>query len=407
MSGDGRIRVAYIVAMHVRWIAFEWIVREIDRERFDISFILLNDGEPPLAPYLRDKGIVYHHIQYRGKRELPRAIREVYRYCRRNGVEIVHTHFMNACLAGLTGALLAGVRTRIHTRHHAGPFPRKERPRRGWFYDRYNNLLSTHIVAIDRLVRRVLLDEGAAEKKLSVIYHGFDIGAFGAVDPADVAAFRSRHIPEGAGPVVGVVARYKNLKGVQYIIPAFACLLKDHPRALLILANAQGPDTPMIRALLADIPRENYLEIPFEDDLYLLYRLFDLFVHVPIARHLEAFGQVYVEALAAGVPSVVTSAGIAEEIIEHGRNGWVVGFRDSDAILKGMQTLLGDDALRASIVREGLESIGPELRLESMVRSLERLYIATSTSSRRAYEPERSGNGGEYGHVGGAFGEGG
>src|SRR5256885_4070776 len=42
-------------------------------------------------------------------------------------------------------------------------------------------------------------------------------------------------------------------------------------------------------------------------------KLLDVFVHAPIAPQVEAFGQVYVEAMAAGVPSVITRAGIRSE----------------------------------------------------------------------------------------------
>ncbi len=43
-------------------------------------------------------------------------------------------------------------------------------------------------------------------------------------------------------------------------------------------------------------------------------------MHVTIGKHYEAFGQIYVEALAAGIPSVFTLTGIAPEIIEHEHN---------------------------------------------------------------------------------------
>ncbi len=63
-----------------------------------------------MAPYLEALGIPCEAVQCAGRRDLLRAVRHVRRLCRRQRVDIVHAHFMDACLAGLTGARLAGVR---------------------------------------------------------------------------------------------------------------------------------------------------------------------------------------------------------------------------------------------------------------------------------------------------------
>jgi glycosyltransferase involved in cell wall biosynthesis len=371
MSGGRQLRVLHVVAMQVRWLCFEWLCEELDRERFDLSFLLVTAGEPALAPFLKERGIPHRHLRYRGLRSLPAAIAAVRRHCREHRIDVVHTHFFPGCMAGLWGALLAGVPVRIYTRHSVanhGFFPHRVA------YDRLFNALATAIVAPDRMVRTVLVEwEKVAPAKVRLIHHGFDLERFRRPPAGAVQALAAKYGLAGAWPVIGVVARYVEHKGVHYIVPAFAELLRQYPAAKLVLANARGDYRP-IASQLAELPAASYVEIPFEDDIASLYPLFDLFVHAPVDPWAEGFGQVYVEALAAGVPALVTASGVASELLEHGRNAWLVGFRSSQEILAGMLHLLAAPELRAALARGGQASVAPAFELAPMVRSLEGLY---------------------------------
>ena len=143
MFPERKIRLAYVVAQSVRWASFEWLCRALNRDRFDLSFIFLKEGPLPVASFLEACSIQYLHLPFTGKTNLPWAMRGVARFCCSNRIDIVHTHFMNACLARLPGAYLAGVPIRIHTRHHAGPLSWTHRAPWGRFYDRFNNALSS------------------------------------------------------------------------------------------------------------------------------------------------------------------------------------------------------------------------------------------------------------------------
>ena len=372
-AAAARIRLVYVIAMNVRWLAFEWLAETLDRELFETHFLLLGDAEPPLASYLRPRGLPFVHLRYRDRRDLPRCVLAVRRYCRRIGAGAVHTHFTPAHFAGLLGARLAGVPVRVQTRHHS-TFNHCYRPA-AVLQDRLFNALSTRIVAPSPVVRRVLVErEGVPPAKVATIPHGFDLERFAAVPGGEVAALARRYLPPGAGPVVGVVARYIECKGVQHVIPAFKSLLREHPAAFLLLANARGGHGPAIRRELAALPAGSYVEIPFEENVCALYKLLDLFVHVPVDPEIEAFGQVYVEALAAGVPAVVTLSGIAGEFLRHRVNAWVVAPADSAGIFEGMRTLLADGALRASLVREGVRTVRSRFPLERMTGALQELY---------------------------------
>ena len=164
------------------------------------------------------------------------------------------------------------------------------------------------------------------------------------------------------------------LKGIQYIIPAFNSLKKIYPRALLVLANANGDYYSEIMAMLLETGNENYRLIEFENDVPALYKTFNGFVHVPINVTAEAFGQTYLEALASEVPSVFTLSGIAPEFIVDRKNALVVPHCDSDAIFEALKELLENKSLAASITLDGYESVKNKFDIHLKMRNLEQLY---------------------------------
>ena len=226
------------------------------------------------------------------------------------------------------------------------------------------------------MVRRILVEkEGVNPKKVHLIHHGLNLTTFTQPDAGRVASLRRQYGTAGCYPVVGVIARQTEWKGIQHIIPAFAQLRDQHPTARLLLANAHGDYRAEIQALLHQyLPAEAYEQIRFENDLGSLYQLFDLYVHTPIDDHSEAFGQTYVEALAAGIPSIFTLSGVAPEFIRHEENALVVPFADSAAIAAAMQRLLTDASLRTTLRAAGQASVTAQFGLATYLCALENLY---------------------------------
>lgn len=331
----------------------------------------MNPGATELENYLKQQHIPVQRVNYTGKKDIPKAVFAVYKLLKKNHTTVVHTHLFNANIVGLTAAWLAGVKKRIHTRHHSD-FHHVYHPK-AVRYDKLVNTLSTDIVAISKVVQEILITkEKADKKKISLIHHGFKLENFSSAKSS--ASLLEKYNPQHASPVLGVISRYLKLKGIDYVIAAFKDLLKDYPDALLILANAEGDHKKTIKALLRDLPEKSYVEIPFERDIYSLYQLFDVFIHVPVAREIEAFGQTYVEALAAGIPSVFTLSGVAGEFIKDRHNAMVVPYMNAAAIRDSVKELLENKALAGQLIANGKKDVSEKFDLTKMILSLEHLY---------------------------------
>jgi glycosyltransferase involved in cell wall biosynthesis len=368
------VRVTYIISAVNKALAFEWIAKHLNPRKVALSFILMNPADSELEQYIREQGLPMVRVVYRGKADLLRAIREVRSQLKDWKSQVVHTHLFDANVVGLLAAWSVGVPRRILTRHHSTLhhqyFPRAV------YYDRFTNALTTHIVAITEMVKRILVEkEGVKPEKIRLIHHGFDLGTFMQPQSEQVAVLQQKYQTSGRYPVIGVIARQTEWKGIQYIIPAFASLREQYPTAKLLLANAHGDYQKEIQALLHQhLPAESYEQIRFENDLGSLYQLFDVYVHTPIDDHSEAFGQTYVEALAAGIPAVFTLSGVAPEFIRHEENALVVPFADSAAIATSIQRYLTNPALRAQVRTAGQAVATQRFGLDTYLCALEDLY---------------------------------
>jgi len=268
---------------------------------------------------------------------------------------------------------LLGVKKRIYTRHHStfhhNNFPKAIK------WDKLVNWLATDIVAISENVKNVLIEkENVPEKKIHLIHHGFDLTAFKNVDEADIQKLKQEYITNGKFPVIGVIARYINWKGHKYQIQAFKKILDKYPNAYFVFANATGPNKREIQQLLKEnLPNNSYIEIEFENNLFALYKLFDIYVHTPINKEIEAFGQTYIEALASGIPSVFTLSGVASEFIIDRENALIVDYCNSEEIKNSIFELIENKGLRERLIYNGKNSV-KLFNLELFINKLEKLY---------------------------------
>lgn len=304
-------KIVYIISDIDRALGFEDIHTFL-KDKFDFTFILLNKADSYFELYCHSNYIACYRITYLGKKSMIPAFFKTRKLLKELKPDIVHTHLLDASLIGLTAAKFASIKERIHTRHHSDfhhiYFPHAIK------YDRYINSISHKIIAVSDSVKNILIKlEGASKEKIVTIHHGFKTSEFTNINLQRVNTLQEKYNPQNKFPVIGVISRYTEWKGIQNIIPAFKELLKTHPNALLVLANAKGAYKQQINVLLKDLPKESYQEIAFEHDLHALYKLFSVFIHVPITSTAEAFGQVYIEALLAKVPSIYTKSGIANE----------------------------------------------------------------------------------------------
>jgi glycosyltransferase involved in cell wall biosynthesis len=363
-------KVVYIVSDIEKALAFEWLSVTL-KQKFELVFILIGKNESALMHFLKAHGVRSYQIE--GTLQFAMKWVSVFNILRAEKPDVVHTHLWTANLIGLSASWLLRIRKRIFTRHHA-MIHHTQYPS-GLKWDKACNWLATDIIAISENIKTILIKyDGARESKIHLIHHGFDLEYFADPSADRVAALKKKYdLKSNYFPVVGVISRYVKWKGVQFMIQAFKELRKNFPQAHLILANADGDYRDTIQSMLTELPKGCYTEIVFEEDLSALYKLFHVYVHVPTDDKAEAFGQTYVEALAAGIPSVFTRSGIGNEFLVHEENALVVDYQSSEQIAAAVDRILRCDDLRNKLISNGHGSVAA-FELNNMLNRLVKLY---------------------------------
>lgn len=368
-------KITYIISRVDKALEFEWVVEFLDPSRFELSFIILNPSkESALADYAEAKRLKVKRIKYSSQKSFISALIKTWITLVKWKPDLVNCHLPEGTLIGLLAAKFSGIKRRLYTRHHSTlnhdyhPHAIK--------YDRWSNALASKIIAVSGTVKEVLVKkEDVAPEKVMVVEHCLDLDKFENVSKSDTDAVRSRNgIPKDR-IVIGVIARYTKWKGIQYIIDAFSKLYEEHPDIHLVLANARKGDyIDEITTKLSQLADGSFTEIEFEKDLYALHRAFDFFVHTPIDSYSEAFGQIYIEALASKTPAVFSCSGIGNDILIDGKNSIIVPHKNSEAIYKGLLNLMQDRHLCEAIANSGYAMVQEKFPISRKIQQLEEIY---------------------------------
>jgi glycosyltransferase involved in cell wall biosynthesis len=160
-------------------------------------------------------------------------------------------------------------------------------------------------------------------------------------------AWRARH---GGGPIVLYVGRIAREKNVELLLEAWARLGGVRTGGRLVLVG-KGPLMPLLRTeALEGVELLGQLE---GEALATAYASADVFAFPSTT---ETFGNVLLEAMAAGLPSVAARTGGVLEFAEHQRNAWLTEPDDAADLARGLGRLLSDGKLRAALAQGALEA---------------------------------------------------
>ena len=155
--------------------------------------------------------------------------------------------------------------------------------------------------------------------------------------------------------IILCVARLVRRKGVADLLRALAAVFEASPslRASteLVLAGT-GDDEGSLKELAASLgisSNVRFLGFVDRDQLPALYRSADLFT---LPSHNEGMSNAALEALASGLPLLLTAVGGTAEIVEHGVNGLVVPPGDIAILASALRDLLCDSGRLAEMGAE-------------------------------------------------------
>ena len=206
--------------------------------------------------------------------------------------------------------------------------------------------------------------------KINVVPNGINITAFNGIERD--YEFRRQYAMDNE-KIILYVGRLVYEKGIQHLIAAMPKILENYHDAKLLIAGKGG----MIDDLRAQV---DYLGL--SDKVYFtgymnakqlpkLYKCADVAV---FPSTYEPFGIVALEAMLAGVPTVVSDIGGLNEIVDHGINGMKSYAGNSNSLADSILTLLYDRQLATNVAKKAKTKVKEEFNWTKIAQDTHYIY---------------------------------
>ncbi len=233
-----------------------------------------------------------------------------------------------------------------------------------------NQLMWDRISCVSKSVTGDCFQKGCDINTLSTDYLGVDTSEFN-----DKPAIRNlkKHlgldphskIVLSAGRIIVGIRSIITEKGFVNLIRAFSKLAPRYPELRLLLAIGKPPDILNDEYNAALHMLKGYITLNHIEEQTIIkqfelhemadvYKGSDIFV---LASENETFGQVFVEAMACGLPVIGTKVGSIPEIISDSYNGFLVNPDDASGLAQRIEEILVNSALRINFIDAGKKVI--------------------------------------------------
>ena len=224
------------------------------------------------------------------------------------------------------------------------------------------------VIAISGAVKNWLREDlGVDDEKIGVIHYGIEPESFNSLNNG-IETYK--HVE---GLVVGSIGRLEPGKGFDCLIRAMRIVHKQIPGASLLIA---GHDPlgygKKLEELITELElNEQVRLIGFQKDVSTFLNTINVFA---FASRSEGFGQVIIEAMAAGKPVVASRIAPFTEIVEDSVTGLLAEPGDSRSFAAVMSWLLGHPREATELGQQGQKRVQSHFLANNMARETFALY---------------------------------
>ncbi|TNF47815.1 glycosyltransferase family 1 protein [bacterium] len=259
---------------------------------------------------------------------------------RRRNINIMYSHsgkdsWIGGIVGLLTGIPLVRSRELLNTIRHSSAY----------------NMFPKRVLACSEAVKNHLVQNGVDEGKVYVQYPPVDISRFRDVSPDKREAVRQELRLEVHFPVIVCVGEMRAEKRQIDLVHAMKYILENFPSARLLLVGRDSGITGVKEAAESEGVVEHVIFLGEREDVPSILSVADVYV---FPSSVEPFGMGPVEAMAAGVPVIVTRTGGLQEIVTDGVSGLQIPPESPQDIADAVAKICSEPELRERLRVEGL-----------------------------------------------------
>jgi glycosyltransferase involved in cell wall biosynthesis len=186
------------------------------------------------------------------------------------------------------------------------------------------------------------------DKHFVITPFGINTDVFKPIDTVDKSCF-----------TIGTIKSLEQVYGLEYLIRAFAKFIENNPDSNACLRiGGRGSLEQELKELAVELNIQDKVKflgfIAGEEKVAQEYSKFDIAIFPSLQ---ESFGVAAIEAMACGVPVIVSDTGGLPEVTDNGQCGVVVPPTDVDALYNAIEKLYKDAELREKLSAKGREFV--------------------------------------------------
>lgn len=291
---------------------------------------------------------------------------DVARHVKRWGADVIHCHLPLAGVVGRLAGRLARIPV-VYTEHNLieryHPATRLA-ARLTWRMQRHVIAVSTEVGAS---VGRHLGDR----IPLTVIPNAVSVERFATTHAGRSAARSKLNLPDGA-PVIGTVAVFRKQKRLDLWLNVAREILTVRPDARFLLIG-DGPLRAEVEEQARALGLQHALHLPgLQTDVRPYLAAMDAYL---MTSDFEGLPLALLEAMASRLTPVATAVGGIKEVIESGKNGFLLPQGDTAGLVKALQHVLDADACqRRAWGDDARTRVTERFSTARLMRQTERVY---------------------------------
>jgi len=330
----------------------------------------------PIGEKIRTLGIPVHEVGLHRGLFAPSGFFKLVGLIRKRNPEVIQTWLYHADVLGSFAVFLSGKNISIVWGIRMSNLSKSFSKLSTKFMARIGAIMSywvpRKVVCVSESAKKVHEKLGYKTANMVVIPNGFDLEKFYPDAKARSLVRAGLRVPQDA-LLVGYVARFDKQKDHHTFVKAAKILSSAFPQAHFVLCgrDVSWNNREFVQWIQEVELRDAFHLLGERDDISQLTAAFD--VATLTARYGEGFPNVVGEAMACGVPCVVTDVGDAADIVAD--TGVVAEIGNAESIARGWGAVLSmKEENRAALGKKARERVTKLFSIDRVVREYYNLY---------------------------------
>ena len=332
-------------------------------DRIKPFFAYHEGGE--LAEKLAGMGVPVRQLSMTSRFDL-KAAKNLAALCQEWRIDVLHCHYLRENYIALLAKTWVPKLKIVYTNHFLLP--------NNWHTRLTNKLLDSRqnaMIAVCDAGKKLLTENGWNAAHIRVIHNGLN-PALWAGTKADSTLRQELRIPKDRF-VILCASRFSPEKGHEFLLRGLKAVKERTEKPFDLVLAGDGDLMEPMKALGNELGLgENLHFLGYRTDMKNLYLGADLFIN---ASETEALSFMNLEAMASGLPAVITNVGGNPDIIRgEADGGLLVPYGDSEALAKAIARYLDEPGFRERCAGNARQRVRSAFTLDGMVEETYRTY---------------------------------